>query len=146
MTPVADAVIGVSVIAFIAVFVTIAFRTALVADAISMIGRVLCPATCARLIDFAHLAALVAESGAVVLLSTFLTKFVGTALFNALRFILAQAVNCILAASSVLTVSSVLVVGSILAVSCILVINSICVHWFVTIEITRITGLSYGSR
>jgi hypothetical protein len=74
-------------------FITIAFRTALVADAIGVISCVLRTTTRTRLIDFALLAALVAESSAVVLLSTFLTKFIGTALFNALRLVFVLAIN-----------------------------------------------------
>jgi hypothetical protein len=93
MALIADAIVVIGVVAFVTMFVTIAFRTAFVADAISMISRVLCTATWTRLIDLALLATLVAKSSAVVLLATFLTKFIGTALFNALRLIFALVTN-----------------------------------------------------
>jgi hypothetical protein len=66
-------VVAVSVIALVALFVTIAFCTTLIADAISMIGDIRSPAIWTNLEDFTLLAAFVAIPIAPVLLTTFIT-------------------------------------------------------------------------
>lgn len=128
LTSIADAVIVVSVIAFITMLVTIAFRTTLVADTIRFIREVICPATRTRLINVALLTALAAEPSAIMFLSTFLTKFIRTALFNALRLILTLVTNSILIARTVLAVRNILAGYPILAVIPVLAVGTICVH------------------
>jgi hypothetical protein len=66
-------VVAMSVIALIALFVTIAFRTTLIADSISMIGGVRSPAIWTNLEDFTLLAAFVAIPITPMLFTAFIT-------------------------------------------------------------------------
>lgn len=136
MAPIADAIIVVSVITFITMLVTVAFRSALVADTISLICEVICPATRTLLINVALLAALVAESSAVMFLPTFITKFIRTALFNALRLILTLVANNVLVGRTVLAIRTVLAGYPVLAVIPVLAVGIICVHRCSVVEVT----------
>jgi hypothetical protein len=67
-------IVAMNVVALITVFVTIAIRTTLIADAISVIGGVISPAIWTRLIDFALLVAPVTIPVASMFLATLIAS------------------------------------------------------------------------